>query len=166
MSNVNLRKAIPIIGAILSGKSFFLDSLLGLDILDSQSSITTKFVCIIQNHKDLKEPKFYQINLVQSHLDENNMMVYNGSMKGDITYGHDNIKEKIKEINRMQKNIPSEQIKYEELFYVLEIGIKNIENEKLLNDYDFYDIPGLDEYIVDKDKEKEKAKTDENKLKK
>ena len=94
------------------------------------------------------------------------MMVYNGSMKGDITYGHDNIKEKIKEINRIQKNIPSEQLKYEELFYVLEIEIKNIENEKLLNDYDFYDIPGLDEYIADKDKEKEKAKTDENKLKK
>ena len=47
-----------------------------------------------------------------------------------------------KEINRMHKDIENEEVKYEELFYVLEIEIKNIENEKLLDEYDFYDIPG------------------------
>ena len=149
MKKINLRKAIPIIGAISSGKSFFVDSLLGLDILDSQSSITTKFVCIIQNHKNLKEPRFYQINLIEKNLDENNMMIYESSIKGDIITGHDKIKKKIKEINKLQKDIPNDKIKYEELFYVLEIEIKNIKNEKLLNEYDFYDIPGLDEYITD-----------------
>ena len=92
------------------------------------------------------------------------MMIYNATMKGDIIYGHDNIKEKIKEINRLQKNIPSEEIKYEELFYVLEIEIKNIKNGKLLNNYDFYDIPGLDEYITDKNKEA--PKKEKEKLKK
>ena len=154
MSNDLLRKAIPIIGAISSGKSFFVDSLLGLDILDSQSSITTKFVCIIQHHKNLKEPRFYQINLVHKSLDENNMMVYNGTMKGDIITGHEQIRKKIKEINKKQKEIPSEKIKYEELFYILEIEIKNIKNEELINNYDFYDIPGLDEYITDKGENK------------
>ena len=150
MANVNLRKAIPIIGAISSGKSFFVDSLLGLDILDSDSSITTKFVCIIQNHKNIKEPRFYQINLIEKELDEETkMMTYEGTIKGDIIIGHDKIKEKIKEINKLQKEVPNEQIKFEELFYVLEIEIKNIKNEELLNKYDFYDIPGLDEYIMD-----------------
>ena len=150
MSKINLRKAIPIIGAISSGKSFFVDSLLGLNILQSESSITTKFVCIIQHHKNLKEPKFYQINLIEKNLDENNMMIYEAEIKGEIITGYNTIKEKIKEINRVQKEIPSDKIKYEELFYVLEIEIKNIKNEQLLNNYDFYDIPGLDEYIPEK----------------
>ena len=150
MSKINLRKAIPIIGAISSGKSFFVDSLLGLNILESESSITTKFVCIIQHHKNLKEPKFYQINLIEKILDENNMMIYDAEIKGEIITGYNTIKEKIKEINRVQKEIPSDKIKYEELFYVLEIEIKNIKNEQLLNNYDFYDIPGLDEYIPEK----------------
>jgi len=105
MKKINLRKAIPIIGAISSGKSFFVDSLLGLDILDSQSSITTKFVCIIQNHKNLKEPRFYQINLIENRLDnDTNMMTYEGTMKGDIIIGHDKIKEKIKEIKNTKRN--------------------------------------------------------------
>ncbi len=128
MSKCNLRKAIPIIGAISSGKSFFVDSLLGLNILKSESSITTKFVCIIQHHKNLKEPKFYQINLIEKNLDENNMMIYEAEIKGEIITGYNTIKEKIKEINRLQKEIPNDKIKYEELFYVLEIEIKNIQN--------------------------------------
>ena len=170
MSSIDLRKAIPIIGTISSGKSFFVDSLLGLNILESESSITTKFVCVIQHHKNLKEPRFYQINLIEKNLDENNMMVYEGNIKGDIITGHEAIKEKIKEINRIHKDIPNDQIKYEELFYVLEIEVKNIENEELLNNYDFYDIPGLDEYIRDGKKPEETdiapEKKKENLLKK
>ena len=168
MTKVQLKKAIPIIGAISSGKSFFVDSLLGLDILESESKITTKFVCIIQHHKNLKEPRFYQINLSEKDLDENNMMVYEGTLKGDIITGHEKIKTKIKEINNLQKNIPNDQIKYEDLFYVLEIQIKNIKNEKLLDNYDFYDIPGLDEYIPDQEEDKNKndliPKNDNEKL--
>ena len=94
MSSITLRKAIPIIGAISSGKSFFVDSLLGLNILESESSITTKFVCVIQHHKNLKEPRFYQINLIEKNLDENNMMIYEGNIKGDVITGHAEIKKK------------------------------------------------------------------------
>ena len=72
-------------------------------------------------------------------------------MKDEIIKGHEKIREKIKEINRIQKEIQSDKIKYEDLFYVLEIETKNIKNEELLNNYDFYDIPGLDEYINNKD---------------
>ena len=84
------------------------------------------------------------------------MMIYEGTLKGDIITGHEEIKKKIKEINNSQKKIPNDQIKYENLFYVLEIEIKNIKNEKLLDDYDFYDIPGLDEYIPDQEENKNK----------
>ena len=150
MSAVKLRKAIPIIGTISSGKSLFLDSLLGLDLLESQSNTTTKFVCIIQHHKNLKEPKFYQISLIDKKFDENKMLIYEGALKGEIIKGKEIIREKIKEINRIQKEIPGDKIKFDDLFYVLEIEMKNIKNEELLNNYDFYDIPGLDEYINDK----------------
>ena len=151
MSAVKLRKAIPIIGTISSGKSFFLDSLIGLDLLESQSNTTTKFVCIIQHHKNLKEPRFYQISLIEKIFDENKIMIYEGVLKGEIIKGKEKIREKIKEINRIQKEIPNNKIKFDDLFYVLEIEMKNITNEELLNNYDFYDIPGLDEYINDKD---------------
>ena len=36
---------------------------------------------------------------------------------------------------------------YENLFYVLETNITNLSNENFLNEYDFYDIPGHNEYI-------------------
>jgi Ca2+-binding EF-hand superfamily protein len=160
---MKLRKAIPIIGAISSGKSFFVDSLLGLDILESESSITTKFVCIIQHHPELKEPRFYQINLEKQKTDENGIMEYEGFQKGNVVTGHKKIKDKIKEINRIQKDIPNEKIKYEELFYVLEIKVKTIKNEKLLNNYDFYDIPGLDEYIAGGDTKKQDNEKDKEK---
>ena len=40
--------SIPVIGKISSGKSTFLNSLLGIDCLESSSKITTKFICIIR----------------------------------------------------------------------------------------------------------------------
>ena len=40
---------IPIIGTISSGKTTFLKGLLGIDILETGSTTTTKFVCLIKN---------------------------------------------------------------------------------------------------------------------
>ena len=40
---------IPIIGAISSGKTTFLKGFLGIDILETGSTTTTKFVCLIKN---------------------------------------------------------------------------------------------------------------------
>ena len=153
LSNVKarLRKVIPIIGATSSGKSYFVDSLLGLNLYENHINITTKFVCIIQHHKELKEPRFYQIHLAKRNINMNsNIMEYEATRIGDVIVGFTKIKEKIKEINYSQKNVEFDKIKYEELFYVLEIKMKNIKNEKLLYDYDFYDIPGLDVYLGEK----------------
>ena len=160
-----LRKAIPIIGTISSGKSYFFDSLLGLNLLDSSNSVTTKFVCIIQHHPELKVPKFYNVEMVECGICENTkQMEYIGIPKGNIIVGHENIKEEIKKINKIEGN--ASEIKYEKLFYVLEIKVKNITNENLLNNYDFYDIPGLDEYIPDENKDKEKERNNsESKMK-
>ena len=157
MSAITLRKSIPIIGTISSGKSLFVDNLLGLDLLESKSSTTSKFVCIIRHNKDLKEPQFYHIKLIKKNTEQKTGMInYEAEKDGEIIIGHENIKEKIKQINKEQKDIDDKDIKYKELFYVLEIKIKYIENEELLNNYDFYDIPGLDEYIKGENNNKNK----------
>ena len=44
-----MKKFIPIIGTISSGKSTFLQGLLGLNVLEVGSTTTTKFVCLINN---------------------------------------------------------------------------------------------------------------------
>ena len=156
MSKEKKRKSIPIIGTISSGKSLFLDNLLNLNLLESKSDITSKFVCIIRHNKDLLEPKFYHIKLIERGKDKITGMKESDYLQdGDDTIGYDNIKEKIKQINKEQKNIEDKDIKYEELFYILEIKINTIKNEELLNNYDFYDIPGLDEYIKEKENENE-----------
>ena len=56
--------------------------------------------------------------------------------------GEVNIKNKIKEINQ---SITEEQINKGDIFYMLEIPIKNIENIDSLKDCYFMDIPGLNE---------------------
>ena len=70
MSKEKKRKSIPIIGTISSGKSLFLDNLLNLNLLESKSDITSKFVCIIRHNKDLLEPKFYHIKLIERGKDK------------------------------------------------------------------------------------------------
>ncbi len=55
--------SIPVIGKILEGKSTFLNSLLGLDCLESDITIITKFICIIKDNKELSTPKLYLVIL-------------------------------------------------------------------------------------------------------
>ena len=148
MSEIELRKSIPIIGAICCGKSLFLDNLLGLNLLEIKSNTTSKFVCIIRPNNQLTNPIFYHIKLKEKGKDDKTgMMEYQAFKDGEVTEGHDCIKEKIKQINQEQKDIDDNEIKYDELFYILETKVNYIKNEELLNNYDFYDIPGLDEYI-------------------
>lgn len=57
--------------------------------------------------------------------------------------------------NKEENSVPL----YDKLFYVLETDIKNIENKEFLSKYDFYDVPGLNEFISDENEkivEKEK----------
>ena len=91
MSEIDLRKSIPIIGTISSGKSLFLNNLLGLNLLES---ITSKFVCIIRHNKFLLEPKFYHIELIENGKDQKTGMIeYYAKREGEIITGYENIKE-------------------------------------------------------------------------
>ncbi len=138
--------SIPIIGKISSGKSTFLNSLLGLDCLESDTKITTKFVCIIRHNKELSKPKLFPV-ILKKRKSEINQNAYNfikdtkNELKGDLkTIIHD-INKKIEDCKEL------EQLKKEEFFYILEANLDIFKDENYIFSkmFEFMDIPGLNE---------------------
>ena len=131
---VQKRLIMPVIGNISVGKSFFLNSLLGIDFCQVKSDIATKFILFIRNIDNLKEPRLYQLNPFKNDISYD--FFYNCK---EVFTGEENIKNKISEINKENKNSKSP------IFYMLEVEIKSIENKEFLNKVDFLDVPGLNE---------------------
>ena len=120
---------IPIIGAISAGKSTFLNAFLGINILETGLTTTTKFVCLIKHSQNIS---FYHvIPKKESFIKE-----------GNEIKSEPQIKQKIEEIN---EGLTKKKGTKEDIFYVLEIPVKNIDNYLLLENTYFMDIPGLDE---------------------
>ena len=124
---------IPIIGSISAGKSTFLKGFLGIDSLETGINVTTKFVCLIQNST---KTSFYHVLLSKKN---NNIII---TKDGEELNEANKIKNKIEELN---KKYASTNANKNEIFYMLETPIKNINNPELLNNCIFMDIPGLNE---------------------
>ena len=108
------RKFIPIIGTISSGKSTFLDSFLGIELLQTGILTTTKFVCII---KYSTKTSFYHVIPKRE-----NYIVF--SKQGKEISDENEIKMKIEKINEdLDKKKATTK---DDLFYMLETPIKNI----------------------------------------
>ena len=127
-----MEKFIPIIGTISAGKTTFLQGLLGTDVLETGATTTTKFVCIIKNSV---QTKFYHVIPKRENF-------IKFIKEGEEIIGEEKIKNEIQDINKTLKDKP---ISNSNLFYMLEIPIKNINNPLLLNECYFMDIPGLNE---------------------
>ena len=143
------RIAIPIFGKCISGKSTFLNYLLGLnDILQVKNDITTKFICFIRHNKNNEVPKFYEaipVNRIISGVKSNFFNFEKGNqIKGNI---HEIISQRNKEIIDIEKN--PEIIKETSIFFIIIEANLTIFNDPLLKEYadifEFLDIPGLDE---------------------
>ena len=134
---IEKRLLMPTIGNVSVGKSYFLNSLFGIDFCQVKNQITTKFVLFIRHIDNLKESKLYKLLPVKN---ENNSYDF---MKGNIILGEQQIKDKIIEINNFCIDDK------EPLFYMLEIEIKSIKNKEFLNKFDFMDVPGLNESGTD-----------------
>jgi GTPase Era involved in 16S rRNA processing len=135
------RKYIPIIGTISAGKSTFLRAFLGTNLLQTGASTTTRFICLIKNSD---KTCFYHVlpnttNGIEFYKD------------GEVITEEDQIKIKIENINDTLSEKKSTT--KDEIFYMLETPIKNINNIPLLENCYFMDIPGLNEngstYIQD-----------------
>ena len=134
---IEKRLVMPAIGNVSVGKSYFLNSLFGIDFCQVKSNITTKFILFIRHIDKLKEPRLYNIKPVDNY----NSYIF--IRNGEVITGENNIKEKINSINNIL------QINEESMFYMLEIEIKSIKNKTFLNKVDFLDIPGLNESNTD-----------------
>ena len=125
---------MPTIGNISVGKSFFLNSMFGIDFCQTKSEITTKFILFIRHIDNLNEPRLYKLEPIK----KNNSYEFFYNCK-EIFTGEKNIKNKINQINDENKNSK------DPIFYMLEIEIKSIENKEFLNKVYFMDVPGLNE---------------------
>ena len=134
------RKYIPIIGTISAGKSTFLNAFLGINMLQIGATTTTKFVCLIKHSNTIS---FYHLKPVYGKCTE-------FEKDGEETKDIEEIRKRIAKINEEFTNKSPTK---DDLFYMLEVPIKNINNEQLLENSYFMDIPGLNEnnttYIKD-----------------
>ena len=135
------RFSIPIIGTISSGKSTFLNFLLGIDYLEFSHKITTKCVTIIR-HKPIDIPEIYTIS-IKERRDGYFNFEKNEKLSG-------NPKDIIAERNKLIKD-SEHNIKREDFFILIEARTQLFlgENEKYSNLFEFLDIPGLDEGAED-----------------
>ena len=138
--------SIPVIGKISAGKSTFLNSLLGLDCLESDTTITTKFICIIRHNKELSTPKLYPV-ILKKRKSEINQNAFNfikdekNELKGYLTENIKKINKKILECKELKN------LKKEEFFYILEANLDIFKNQNYIYSkmFEFMDIPGLNE---------------------
>ena len=135
------RFSIPIIGVIDSGKSSFLNFLLGINCLEMNSDITTKCVVIIRHKKDLEENERYIYPvIIKERIKDYYIFEKDESKKSE------DLNKMISERNELIKN--SEDIpNVEDFFLIIEAKIPLFmkENENLGDYFEFLDIPGLDE---------------------
>ena len=124
---------IPIIGQMSAGKSHFLNAFLGLEVLETGISTTTKFICLIKNSSS---SSFYHV----IPTNQNGHLYFN--KEGNETRNLEEIKIQIKKINEQLNNKRGNK---NDIFYCLETPIKNKLICELLGKYTFMDIPGLNE---------------------
>ena len=146
------RFSIPIVGKISSGKSTFLNFLLGLDFLEARTNDTTKFVTILR-HKNEEIPKAYSVNI---KIRDKNKNAVNFEIKD---YLGSNIKEIIENKNKELYEFvpdPSKIENYSNFFLIIEANLrifnkiifnKNNVNKNIIDYskiFEFIDFPGLD----------------------
>ena len=137
---MKIKNICPVIGMISSGKSSILNALFNMDYLEATPEVTTKIVTIIRYNPSVTKPKFFKLILKK---DENNNYTFYKKNDSEII-GKDNIRTKVKNLNNELKQ---KDPKYEDIFYMLEIGEVNFIEKEFLKTNDLADVPGVSEYM-------------------
>lgn len=139
---MEVRKILSVIGNISTGKSSFLNYLLGSDVLQTGNELKTRFIIIIR-HTENDEPVLSHIKRNTSDYEDLYQKIEDN--EGKIEYkGKKEITEKINSLNFELKKVEDEEnLDYSKYLYLLEIRIKNIHNQDFLYNFDLADIPGL-----------------------
>ena len=128
---------IALFGEYSSGKSSILNSLIGKDLLPDGSDHCTKVIIIIQYTKYEKDISLYSS---KKNTENSNNYIYYFMEDKLLEKGEESVKKKLKSLNSDYQ----EGISY----YILNTPIKFldefIEEEKIKNQIQFFDMPGLD----------------------
>jgi GTP-binding protein EngB required for normal cell division len=140
---------IPILGNMNTGKTTFVNSLLGQNILEMASITATKFSCIIRNSDD-DIPKLYSCNLEKTNF-KDETIVYNFKEKECVCTGLKEIQTYIRDKNEQLRNLQSDDLTDDE-FMILKCKIKCL--DKLPREFkqviEFIDIPGMNDSYCQK----------------
>ena len=132
-----IKYKIAVFGEYSSGKSSLLNALIGKDILPESSGHCTKVILIIQYTQDEKDISLYTSKF--NYKNSNNLINYFIEDKL-IAKGEESVKEELKKINNNSKGGIS--------YYIINTPIKfldeNIEDKKIKNKIQFFDLPGID----------------------
>ena len=139
---MNTRKILSVIGNISTGKSTFLNYLLGSDILQTGNELKTRFIVIIR-HTEIDIPVLSHVTRKTNAYDD--VYTKEKDIHGKEEYkGKEKIIEAISSLNNSLKKDEDEgKLDYSKNLYLLQIRIKNIHNHDFLNSFDLADIPGL-----------------------
>ena len=140
-TDMKIKNICPVIGMISSGKSSILNALFNINYLEAASEVTTKIVTIIRYNSSVTNPKFFKLILKKGENDD-----YSFYKKNDSEIiGKENIRDKVKNLN---KELHQKEPKYEDIFYMLEIGQVNFIEQEFLKNNDLADVPGVSESIM------------------
>ena len=146
---IEIRKIVPIVGQISSGKSTLLNVLYNINFLDCNAGITTKFVNLIRYNPEINKPIFYHLKLEK----KGEKYIFYKDLN-EVYEGEKDIKEA--NININKKLYEKREIDYENIFYMTEIKESPfIKDKNYLLTHDICDMPGLSEYQQNQN-EKEK----------
>ena len=145
------RKILSVIGNISTGKSSFLNYLLGSDILQTGDCLKTRFIIIIR-HTENNIPVLSHV--MRKRSDNEDLYIKVEDSQGKIEYkGKKEIIEIINSLNDILKKDEDEgRLDYSKYLYLLETKIKNIHNPDFLNKFDLADLPGLNNASKKNDK--------------
>ena len=154
-TDLRIKNICPVIGMISSGKSSILNALFNMDYLEATPQITTKIVTIIRYNSTVTNPRFYKINVKNEGNDNFTFLKVNDSE----VVGKENIRDRIKNLNKeLQKQ---EVPKYEDIFYLLEVGQVNFIETEFLKNNDLADVPGVSENIKNKENQEKTNSTED-----
>ena len=109
---IEMRKIIPVVARISTGKSKLLNVIYNIDFLESKAGISTKFINILRYNPNIKEPRFYHLNIKK----EGEKYQFYRDNKYGIIKGEKYIIEENKKINGKYKD--GQTVKYEDIFYI------------------------------------------------
>ena len=142
---------IGVVGTLKSGKSTFINAMIGQELLPVDAMPETSNIVIVRHSPTAEKPVLYEAIKAQENF-ENKDMLYFGETK-EIAKGLDEVYNTLKKLNISSREKPSETINY----YLIEVCMQAFKDCKEDSVIELIDNPGFNEIREDNPAEEEAA---------